>query len=308
MKYISSQPLNKYFIWQNEIFKHQFQKLGYDLNDSISIFVGENNIPEMDKYIDKYPNTIIVPDQRTDKSYLPSFQIHGMYHLYKDHKNLIENDNIFAHDSDIVFTKHIDWDLLIKNKNTVYCSDTISYIGAVYIDSKSPELLNKMAEIVGIDNNIIRSRQAKSGGAQYIFPTGLTANFWYKIERDCNSLYAYMGGEGSKYKKDDKDYPIQKWTASMWSILWNIWLFGFDTIVDPELEFCWSSWNKKDWQRVSIFHNSGVVNESSGMFFKGKYVSKMPFGDDFSMLTKENCNQNYVEIIKELSHLKEYYS
>lgn len=312
MKFISVQPAIPYFVWQLEVLDKSLVDNGYNLNDFYVMFLHDGNIPEnVLKYAQKQGFRVIFEkDDRADKSYIPSIKLYGLSKFYEKNSKIIEGHNLFLHDSDIVFTKYVDWDAIVVDNKTVYCSDTISYVGAVYLDSKSPELTDRMCKIVGIDPQVVRSNQLNSGGAQYIFPkTGMTAELFKKAEVDSTNVYRFTSGEGTKYKKPEDPYPVQSWTAEMHVILWNLWLAGFKTEVHRSMTFSWPSWSDKDWTRVPIYHNSGVVNASSGQFFKGQYINKMPFGSDFSTVTKrETCNWKYCEIIQELDHLKTFYS
>lgn len=309
MKYISSQPAVDYFIWQLEVFDYQFKKLGYNLEDSIVILVKTKPLSDnVKRYIDKNLNRILlVEDERKDKEYLPNIQIHGLYHLYKNHYHLIEGQRVFLHDADMVFTKYVNWDsICIEDK--VYGSDTISYVGAQYIDSKSPLITDSMCKIVGIDSTVVRSNKDKSIGAQYIFPTGLTYQFWNKVEDDCNKLLIYSKTEEAQLKPKDDPYTLQWWTISMWSILWNLWYSDIDTEVNNDMKFAWSNWNKDKWTDVSIYHNAGVSSGNEGNFYKGMYINTMPFKANFDYVTKKDtCNYKYLEIITELSGLAEIY-
>lgn len=304
MKFISIQPANNYFEWQNQVFDYQLNKLGYDINESIVVLVKTEQLSDnVLKYIEKNKNRVVlVEDERPDKRYLPNIQIHGLFKLYRDHYHLIDGHRIFLHDADIVFTQYFNWNSICIDDKKAYGSDTISYIGSQYIDSKSPMLTDKMSAIVGIDPSIVRANRLNSIGAQYILPTGLTHSFWEKVEDDGNKLYAYgLTDEARTAKKPDDPYCLQFWTVSMWSILWNLWLSGIETEVHPDMIFGWPSWKNTDWDtKIKIYHNAGVVNQNDGNFFKGLYTSKSPFGQDFSYITKtDNCSYKYFELVKE---------
>ncbi len=158
-----------------------------------------------------------------------------------------------------------------------------------------------MCDIVGIDPALVRANQNNSGGAQIIFPTGLTYQFFEKIEDDGNKLYRFTSSdEGRILKKPEDPYPIQSWTSEMWAMLWNLWVSNIKTIVHKDMEFSWSNWGAKDWNRVKIYHNAGVTNATSGNFYKGLYINQSPFLADLSYVTKKDtCNYKYLEIILE---------
>jgi len=311
MKFISIQPAIDYFIWQLEVFDYQFQKMGYDLNDSLVMLLHTGKLSDnVIRYAAKNKHRIIFEkDDRTDKSYIPSIKLYGIHKLYYNHKYRVKGHRVFLHDSDIVFTKYFDYDSICLDNNIVYCSDTVSYIGANYLDSKSPVLTNKMCDIVGINPVIVRANQLNSGGAQLIFPNkNIDANIFKKSEIDSNALYKYCNStEGKSLKKPTDPYPVQNWTAEMWSILWNLWLGGFETEVHNSMEFGWSGWRPERWNEINILHYAGVTSNNEGKFYKAMYRDKMPFGQDLSYVKDNNMTIKIVEIIKELDYLKDYY-
>ena len=64
-----------------------------------------------------------------------------------------------------IFTKYFDFSTFQHDDNW-YFSDTISYVGADYIDSKGEGLLDAMASVVGLCSCKVRANQENSGGAQ----------------------------------------------------------------------------------------------------------------------------------------------
>jgi hypothetical protein len=108
--------------------------------------------------------------------------------------------------------------------------------------------------------------------------------FWDKVELDSVRLYKYFFDEEPNYvKKYDSDYPIQKWTAGMWSFLWNAWYFGHETIVDKRLDFGWVTNSYSDVENYPILHNAGVTSDSDRMFYKGNYISRLPYNDNLDI-------------------------
>ena len=104
------------------------------------------------------------------------------------------------------------------------------------------------------------------------------------MEKDSIKLYKYFCEVEPFYKlKYEGDYPIQKWTAGMWSFLWNGWYFGHNTIVDHRMDFGWVTNDMSDVEKYSILHNSGVVDSSNNLFFKGEYINKLPYGENLNI-------------------------
>jgi hypothetical protein len=195
----------------------------------------------------------------------------------------IQNDVLFLHDSDIVFTKPVDFNSMIAG-DSWYLSDTKFYINYDYIQQKGNDIYEKMCDIIGIDKLIPKLMNTNSGGAQYIVKN-TTYEFWDKVEKDSVKLYSYFCEVEPNYvKKNEHDYPIQKWTAGMWSLLWNAWLAGHETIVDDRMGFGWVTNPYSDIEKYSILHNAGVVSDSNnihsyakGLFYKGNYINELPY-------------------------------
>lgn len=277
------------------------------VQDSISILTYDNEpSKEALLYQASAPKTVLlIKDTRSQehRNYIPSLKPYGMKMLMKDHSDLIKGHNVFYHDSDIIFTQRFDWDSIVKDTKVCYMSDTVSYIGSNYIISKGRELLDKMCEIVYIHPNDVILRQQHSGGAQYIFGKDIKMSygFWNKIEGDSVKLYKYMQGEGSQYKQPNDPYPIQAWTAEMWSQLWNTWLFGYESEVVSEMNFTWPMNPIQEIFTNKILHNAGVTTRNGGLFYKGEYIEKSPFSEDFSWVDKTKASRAYAEIIMECS-------
>jgi len=220
-------------------------------------------------------------DSREDKSYIPSIY----FNLMKQHivaRPEIQNDVLFLHDSDIVFTKSVDFNSMIEG-NVWYLSDTKFYINYDYIQQKGNHIYEKMCDIVGIDKLIPKLMNNNSGGAQYIVKN-TTYEFWDKVETDSVKLYKYFCNEEPNYvKKHDGDYPIQKWTAGMWSLLWNAWYFGYETIIDKKMDFGWVTNSYSDVDKYAILHNAGVLNGNDGLFYKGNYIDKLPYNENLEI-------------------------
>jgi hypothetical protein len=188
----------------------------------------------------------------------------------------LENEVLFIHDSDIVFTKSVDFSDM-ESGDEWYLSNTNAYINYDYIQQKGNDIYEKMCDIVGINYEIPKLMNSHSGGAQYIVKN-TTASFWDKVEKDSVKLYKYFCEIEPHYvKKHGGDYPIQKWTAGMWSFLWNGWLSGHKTIVDSRLDFGWVTGGYDEVQKYSILHNSGVIDNTKGLFYKGDYINELPY-------------------------------
>jgi hypothetical protein len=281
LRYICAQPANDYYLWQVEVVINNFIKNGVAAeNIDILLAITDNTISDNWEALKQYYSNVrffFYKDLRVDKSYIPSIY----FNLMKQHlqnKPELKDEVLFLHDSDIVFTKPVNFDSMIAG-DVWYLSDTNSYINYDYIQQKGNDVYEAMCEIVGIDKLIPKLMNTNSGGAQYIVKN-TTYDFWDKVEKDSINLYRWFcDNEHLHIKKNENDYPIQKWTAGMWSLLWNAWLFGNQTIVDSRLDFTWSTNLIEECEKYSILHNAGVTNDTNRLFFKANYINKLPYND-----------------------------
>jgi len=299
--YLSVQPATRYYAWQVEVMLNNFVKHGISPKQIQILGSTENDhVPiEWLKLQDKHRDIsfFFYNDTRRRKEYAPSIRPH----LFKKHFGLypeLKDAVIFQHDCDIVFTKSVSWDKFL-NDDIWYLSDTVSYIGAEYIKSKKYGVYERMCEIIGIDEEVPEKNQENSGGAQYLMKN-LTAEYWTKVETDCELLHNFFTHHHRAFPETPKYLPIQAWTAEMWSVLWNAWYFKHETKVVKELGFSWPMNKISNWDSQSIFHNSGVIgNEKEKLFYKGLYLQQLPYNiklDDYSV---EHCSHQYVREILE---------
>lgn len=307
MIYLSVQPDQPYFHWQVEVFVNNFKKVGINPNKIEVVFL-YSNVPSKEALAlqQKY-NTVrffFYPDDRPDKSYIPSIKPWGVFKHLQVYPNL-NNEAIFYHDSDVIFNEPIN-EARFERGGDWYLSDTVSYIGYDYIVSKGTEQMIEMLDVLRIERNLVKNNQRNSGGAQYIVKN-TTPAFWYKVYEDCPKLYNVMskwekiytarppfGYPGTAY------HPIQKWCAEMWATLWNAWQFGHNTIVDRELDFCFATDTYDRACQLKIIHNAGVTDaEANRLFYKGGFILKDPFAvEDYSWVDEKTASKRYVEAIE----------
>ena len=303
LKYVCVQPRSKYYTWQIEVMINTMIKNGISGNDIEVILVynpkdstSDQDVIEMwHKIICRYNYVRFFQyeDTRTDLSYIPSIYFNGMKHHLKAFPEL-KNYPLFIFDADTIITKPVNFSSMLKD-DAWYLSDTVSYIGYQYIISKGEEVYKMMCETVGIDPLIPKLMNSNSGGAQYI-TKNTTYDFWDKVEKDSIELYKNFCEMESSHT--GSDYPIQKWTAGMWSLLWNAWLFGHETIVDKRLDFCWATDSVEKWDQTSIFHNAGVTCSCNGQFYKANYTINLPYNLNLR-LDQEKCGYRYYQEIQE---------
>jgi len=307
LRYICVQPRILYYVWQVEVMINNFLSSGISGND-IDILVAWNpndgtSAPEAIEAWNKlaqkynYVRFFWYEDTRTDMSYIPSIYFNVLKQHIQAHPEL-STAPLFLHDSDIVFTRPVDFSSMV-NDNIWYLSDTVGYIGTQYVLTKGHDVYENMCKIIGIDPLIPKLLNSNSGGAQHIVK-GATAEYWEKVEKDSIALYKHLAEtEYLHAEKGREGYPIQKWTAGMWSLLWNAWLFGNETKVDKRLDFCMATDPLEKWNQVPIYHNAGVTCACGRQFYKAQYMQKYPYDIKQESFSDRNASYNYVKEIIE---------
>lgn len=298
MKFLSAQPDSDYFIWQLEVQAHNFRKFG--LEKDMLILLGFDKTKGVNPKAMKFARqtrgkVFFIGDTRQDKSYVASIRPHIIKKFYTQNRM---QEPIFYHDSDIVFFDKPNFDHIINCKcENVFVSNTISYIGAKYIKSKSEKLLDEMCAIVGISKEVVVRNENRSGGAQYFFKKPVDKFFWEKVENDSIKLYNHLKSTENVYSPE---HPIQSWCADMWAVLWNIWLLGKNTSIKPELNFKFATELVSEIGETKILHNAGVTDKNwDYLFYKGKYYDKTPYDEDFSYVDPKYVSSLYVKEIVE---------
>lgn len=290
MRIVCCQPAIPYYTWHVEVFINNLRKY-YDCEIDI-VCAGEcldgwNNLQKLDA------NFFFYPDLRKDKSYIPSIY----FYLMAQHSKVFQGETFWMVDCDIALTKKIDFTPFLQD-NIFYLSNTNSYINYDYVVSKGDAQFIEMCKIVGIDPSLVRANNEHSGGGQYLIK-GVSSELFEKAELDAVKLYKYLVPREPFYEVKFKgDYPIQKWTAGMWSILWNFWLAGHKTIVHKDLNFIMATNNYKDVKDTAIYHNAGVNPTMQGYFFKGAYMKELPY--NLNLKLGDNASKWYYEQIQEV--------
>jgi hypothetical protein len=294
LRFICCQPAIPYYTWQVEVMINNFIKNGVNGNqmDIVCAVQDSYDLTDWKKLQNKYNYVrfFFYDDTREDKRYAPSIY----FNMLKQHieaRPEIKTEPWFLYDCDTIFTRRILMNNLKKmgDDNIWYMSNTNSYINYDYIISKGNDVYEGMCKIIGLNPLIPKLMNSNSGGAQYIVKN-TTSEFWNKVELDSIELYKLFCESERNWDKDY--YPIQKWTAGMWSLLWNAWLYGNETKVDTRLNFTWAPNPINELDEVNIFHNAGVLNGNGDLFFKGKYVASLPYNEQLE-INPNKCSYFY---------------
>lgn len=307
MKYICVQPSSLYYAWQIEVMLYSFiqnEVLPQDIHIILAI---QNNYkdPYFNQLQLRYPevNFKFYQDDRPFSYYISSIRPYLLSKYFKENPEL-EKETIFYHDCDIVLTKPLEINHLLED-DIFYLSNTISYIGYNYIKSKGDDVLQKMLQIMELEEDLIKNNQNNSGGAQYVLKN-VTSDFWYRAYNDSEKLFSQVTQLNHHKKQQDPSYhELQIWCADMWAVLWGIWRLGKETKIDSKLDFTWATSPKSEWERNSIFHNAGVTSNTEKMFYKGDYINRLPYNEELE-LDLNKSSYYYFSLIKEIGNMLKY--
>lgn len=319
--FVSAQPDVPYFIWQIKLYVHNFIEKGIEPNQ-IHVVLGlvQGNVKPSkgsEQLKELGINLHYFVDERYKKQYIPSIKpylISKWIQSNPDHGKLF-----FLHDADIIFKDLPNFDELLKD-DVCYLSDTVGYIGYDYImdccvryetkhpNSEKGQLISEMADVIGIDVDTIKTNQKNSGGGQYLIKNS-NCELWDKIYKDSIKLYDQM----LNYQKRFPINPgqIQFWTAEMWALLWNLWMYGFETKITDEMSFSWATDDIKKYEQHPILHMAGVTdNLKTTKFYKGDYINIDPIlkmredPNHFDYINKDSSTIKYMENMK--SYIQKY--
>lgn len=300
IRFICAQPTSLFYAWQVEVMINNFIEMGVNPNSIDIVSWKVNNVipEEWVKLANAYPaRFFFYDDTRVTRHYISSIRPNILKQHFAAYPEL-EEEAILYHDCDIVLTKPINWEQFLDDDKW-YGSDTRWYIAHSYILSKGQDVLDKMCEIVGIEESIIKDNELNSIGAQYLMK-GINAEFWANVEKDCERLYNEITMLNNIKKAENNQYhELQIWCADMWAVLWNGWKLGKETICHPDLEFAWGTSSESDFERFNILHNAGVVSSADGLFYKAEFMDRLPYNLNLN-IKEGTASKKYYEIIQQV--------
>lgn len=300
IRFICAQPTSLFYAWQVEVMINNFIEMGINPNSIDIVSWKVNNVipEEWTKLANAYPvRFFFYDDTRVTTHYISSIRPNILKQHFAAYPEL-EEEAILYHDCDIVLTKPINWEQFLEDEKW-YGSDTRWYIAHSYILSKGQDVLDKMCEIVGIEESIIKDNELNSIGAQYLMK-GINAEFWANVEKDCERLYNEITMLNNIKKAENNQYhELQIWCADMWAVLWNGWKLGKETVCHPDLEFAWGTSTESDFERLNILHNAGVVSSADGLFYKAEFMGRLPYNLNLN-IKEGTASKKYYEIIQKV--------
>lgn len=299
LRFICAQPTSLYYAWQVEVMINNFIEMGINPNMIDIVCWKVNNVipEEWTKLAANYPARFyFYPDTRETRHYISSIRPNILKQHFESNPEL-EQEAIFYHDCDMVFTKTINWEQFLQDDKW-YGSDCRWYIAHDYIIGKGEDVLEKMCEIASISKHVIKKNELNSIGAQYLMK-GVNWRFWEEVEIDSERLFKEITDLNNEKKSKNPSYhEIQIWTADMWAVLWGGWKMGKKTVCHPELQFSWGTSTEADWDNLNIFHNAGVTTSTGGLFYKAEYMNVLPYSATLD-IKEGTASKKYWDIIQE---------
>lgn len=301
LKILLAQPGNvTRFKWELEVLLTNLKELNFPLKDVILLFASPENKFEV-YFKDEYGvEAHTYPDNREDKSYIPSIRAYLWIQYLKDDYRREDEDYLYI-DSDIIFRELPDIPKDLSSRKW-YCADTTGYTNYTYVKTRpyGDEFISKFDEIVGIPEELVKSIDNGMGGAQWIMRCP-TLEYWEKVDKDMLAMKHYLDTIPDKTNANkDLDGGIQIWTAEMWSMVWNLAYFSIEPVIDKQLEFTWATDSIETWDKNRLYHNAGATKDNKDLFFKGDYIWKEPYGEDFSYVSPDKASIKYVEAINKV--------
>lgn len=311
----------KRFAWETKVYLNSLREFGYSSNCHILIFLNPAvKLKEWELLEKTFPEVSFFYFQdKGISSIIRSFNypsLHRLYCLQEHWKNnkYLEKEPIFYTDTDIIFTKYLDFSPFLDNSiNYVSWTGNIirtdNYLGLKYLDSKvnqvMPEkvehykrldIVGKLAKICGITREVLEENDSYAGGAQY-FLKNITSQFWTDCFNTCCEIKLFLAGTNRTFMKgnttqEKEDNGFQSWCADMWAVLYNLWKTS-ETRTPKELDFAWSTDIISRADEIFLIHNAGITSDekikiansknSQGVseeiegpvFFKGKHLYEL---------------------------------
>jgi len=299
LKIISAVSDEIRFHWETRVYLNSLKKNGYrDVDILIFTFEDKPLSNEWAKMKQEYPFADFYHYPDTDHltrltklfNYIPLLRPYILKKHWEKFPELQEKA-IFYTDSDIVFTKPLDFSPYL-NDDICYLSYTGNrhpggnYINSEYFDSKSSlnpdggpryvhplkfeqfkkrDILNEAAKTCGITRKVCEDNKDNTGGAQYLLKN-ISPEFWDKVLDACMNIKLHLSNVNQQFMQgktpqDRENNGFQSFCADMWAVLWTLWAEGKQTLTPKELDFAWST-DEIAFHDEYILHNAGVTSDA----------------------------------------------
>lgn len=258
--------------------------------------------------------------------YTPLFRLYVLQEYFKKNPEL-EQEAILYLDSDIIFTKPVDFTpFLSDDVNYVSWTGnperTDNYLWQPYFDKKIEQVsadkldyykrldvLAKIAEICGTTREAVTANSPNVGGAQYLLKN-INAQFWTDCFNSCCEIKVYLEDINRIFMKGDsgqerENNGFQSFCADMWAVLFRLIARGASISAPKEMDFAWSTDRVERLKTASIIHNAGVTSEARAkiafekahvegkLFYKGAFNDSFPTREYLEEIANDPVNQQF---------------
>lgn len=319
------------FLWEGKILLHSLRENGYSDKTTLLIFQQRDFFmndfsPEWKKLEEEYPEVEFVYYKDIANitrvcqifNYISLFRLYVLQEYFKAHPEL-EKEAILYIDSDIIFTKPLDFTLFLQDDiNYVSWTGnferTDNYLWQPYFDKKIEQVvperleqykkldvLGKVAGICGTTREAITLNSPNIGGAQYLLKN-INSQFWTDCFNASCEIKLYLEGINAifmqgKTPQEKQNNGFQAFCSDMWAVLFT--LIGRRAAIKTpkEMDFSWSCDRIARYSECVFCHNAGITSdekiriafeknedgtnkfEDCKMFYKGAWDNKSPLED-----------------------------
>ncbi len=264
--------------------------------------------------------------------YIPLFRLYVLQEYFS--KNLqLEQEAILYVDSDIIFTKPLDFEpFLHDDVNYVSWTGnperTDNYLWAPYFDNKIAQVvvekveqykkfdvLDKVANICGATREQVVENSPNIGGAQYLLKN-ITSQFWTDCFNSCCEIKLYLEDINRVFMQgatpnEKENNGFQSFCADMWAVLFTLIGKNKEIRTPKEMDFIWSTDRIEKLEIASILHNAGVTSDAKirvafekdengknievdgPLFYKGKYNENPPTVEELEEIYNHPVNKQF---------------
>ena len=278
VRFICAQPAIKYYAWQVEVMLNNFREMGAN------------------GYAARF---FFYKDTRQTRHYISSIRPNILKQHFRARPEILQ-EAIFYHDCDIMLTRPIKEWLTpeLTDDDVWYGSDTRWYIAHSYIKSKGQDVIDAMCRIMQLPESLIEENELNAIGAQYLMKH-VTAEFWERVERDCETLFKDITALNVvKKAADPSHHELQIWCADMWAVLWGAWRLGFQTNCHKNFNFSWATSGIDEFNNCNIFHNAGITGNQYKQFYKADYMNSYPYNLNLEII-ENTATRKYYDLVQE---------
>lgn len=301
VNYVSVIEDNLYLTWQQEVQLFNFIETGIAANLWI-VVLHQGTSPNkcIDNLLKVHPERV-----RTYQNTQPNHIVGGYKAMNKPWgiSRLLQQEPqlgrcLFSIDSDVWFKRPVDFNDMLKD-DVWYGSLCSSYLNASHWQKDknfSPEEMDRITQIAGVDVQAFKTIDDRAIGAQLFFKN-VDWQFFAAVAEDAWRIHDALK------EIHDGGKANQHWVGEMLSFILHIFrVKGKDGIAThQELEFAWGTTTMDaEYERFNIVHMAGVFEREGPCFCKERYTTVKPWDcpKTLAYATAGGASRGYVDLIQ----------